>query len=111
MKIDKGASVAVIVRRSWANLAGVRVFLRHNANPEREIRGSDDSHIITAKMLDSEDPNGLWVELSTEKQRKDPGEKKASFFIPWSEVLTVVVGEDFSPAIREEARKIGFDLS
>ena len=111
MKIDKGTSVAVIVRRNWANLAGVRIFLRHNANPEREIRGSDDSHIITGKMLDSEDRNGLWVELNTEKQSEGSNEKRASFFIPWTEVVTVVVGEDFSPAIREEARKIGFDLS
>jgi hypothetical protein len=108
MKIEKGASVAVVVRRSWANLVGVRVFLRHNISPEREIRGSDDSHIITAKMLDSEDRNGLWIELNTEENRKDAAVKRASFFIPWSEVLSVVVGEDFSPAMREEGRRMGF---
>jgi hypothetical protein len=28
--------------------------------------------------------------------------------IPWSEVLTIVVSEQFSPAIRQEARRIGF---
>jgi len=108
MRIEKGASVAVVVRRSWANLVGVRVFLRHNNSPEKEIRGSDDSHIITAKMLDSEDRNGLWIELNTEENRKDAAVKRASFFIPWNEVLSVVVAEGFSPAMRDEVRRMGF---
>jgi len=107
MKIEKGANIAVVVNRSWANLWGVRVFLRQNETPEREVRG-DDSHLVFAKLLDSEDPNGLWVELNTERQKKDPTVKLASFFIPWSQVLTIVVTEEFSPAIREEIRKIGF---
>jgi hypothetical protein len=107
MKIDKGANIAVVVNRSWANLWGVRVFLRQNETPEREIRG-DDSHLVFAKLLDSEDPNGVWVELNTDRHEKDPTVKLASFFIPWSQVLTIVVTEEFSPAIREEIRKIGF---
>jgi hypothetical protein len=53
MKIDKGATIAVVVNRSWANLWGVRIFLRQNETPEREARG-DDSHLVFAKMLDSE---------------------------------------------------------
>jgi hypothetical protein len=107
MKIEKGANIAVVVNRSWANLWGVRVFLRQNETPEREVRG-DDSHLVFAKLLDSEDPNGLWVELNTDRQKKDPTVKLASFFIPWSQVLTIVVTEEFSAAIREEISKIGF---
>ena len=108
MKIDKGASVAVVMNRHWANLSGVRMFLRQNDAPERHIRGSDESHVTFAKMLDSEDPNGLWIELNSARHKEDPTVKRYSFFIPWSQVLSIVVTEEFSPAIREEARRIGF---
>jgi hypothetical protein len=102
MKIDKGTSVAVVINRHWANLQGVRMFLR----PEKDIGGADESHVVFARMLDSEDRNGLWIELT--KNKEDSTVKSLSFLIPWSQILSVVVGEDFSPDIREQARKIGF---
>ena len=108
MHMEKGASVAVVLNRNWANLHGVRLFLRHNEAPELEIPGADESHIVFAKVLDSEDSRGLWIELNTERRREDPAVKLLSFLVPWSYVLTIVVAEEFSPAIREEARKIGF---
>jgi hypothetical protein len=104
MKIDKGTSVAVVINRHWANLQGVRMFLR----PEKDIGGADESHVVFARMLDSEDRNGLWIELNTAKHKEDSTVKRFSFLIPWSQILSVVVGEDFSPDIREQARKIGF---
>ncbi len=67
MKIDKGTSVAVVINRHWANLQGVRMFLR----PEKDIGGADESHVVFARMLDSEDPNGLWIELNTAKHKED----------------------------------------
>jgi hypothetical protein len=79
MKIDKGTSVAVVINRDWANLHGVRMFLRLNHTPEREIRGVDNSHVVFARMLDSEDPNGLWIELNTGAHEKDPTVKRSSF--------------------------------
>jgi hypothetical protein len=103
MKIDKGTSVAVVINRHWANLQGVRMFLR----PEKDIGGADESHVVFARMLDSEDRNGLWIELT--KNKEDSTVKSLSFLIPWSQILSVVVGEDdFSPDIRDQARKIGF---
>ena len=108
MKIDKGTNVAVVVNRHWANLQGVRMFLRHYQDPEREIRGSDESHVMFADVLDSEDPKGLWIELYTDQHRKDPDVKRLPLFIPWGQVLSILIAEEFSPAIREEARQIGF---
>jgi hypothetical protein len=108
MIIDKDTTAAVVVNRNWANLHGVRIFLREHDHPEREIRG-DDSHIVFAKVLDHDDPKGLWIELNTAKHREDSTVKRRSFLIPWSQVVTVVVGEEFSPAIRDEVRKMGFD--
>jgi hypothetical protein len=108
MKIDKGTAVAVVVNRDWANLQGVRLFLRHYQDPQREIRGTDESHVMFADVLDSEDPKGLWIELYTDQQRKDPRVKRLPLFIPWGHVLSIVIAEEFSPAIREEARQIGF---
>ncbi len=108
MQIDKDASVAVVVQRTWANLHGVKMFLRPNENPQLEIRGVDDSHIIFATILDSEDARGLWIELTGNQQKPDSVTEPFSLLIPWSQVLTVVVAAQFSPAIRQEARKIEF---
>jgi hypothetical protein len=108
MQIDKNASVAVIVKRTWANLHGVRMFLRQHENPTTEIRGVDESHIIFATVLDSDDARGVWIELTADKQKPESSVGRFSLLIPWSEVLTIVVGEQFSAAIRQEARKIGF---
>ena len=108
MNIDKGTNVAVVVNRHWANLQGVRMFLRHYQDPEREIRGTDESHVIFADVLDSENSKGLWIELYTDQQRKDSTVKRLPLFIPWNQILSIVIVKEFSPAIREEARQIGF---
>ena len=100
--------MVVVVNRKWANLHGVRMFLRQNDNPQQDIRGVDESHIVFAKVLDSEDARGLWIELNTDRHREDPSVERFSLLIPWSQVLTVVIAKEFGPAIREEARKIGF---
>lgn len=108
MNVEKGASVAVVLNRNWANLHGVRLFLRQNETPQREIRGVDESHIVLAKVVDSEDSRGLWIELNTDRHREDPTVERFSFLVPRSQVLTIVIAEAFSPPIREEARRIGF---
>ena len=112
MQIDKGTSAVVTVRLQWANLIGVRALLRQKYNPHREIpveiQGSDDSHIIYAKILDAESPFGLWIEIewSIAQDGKAPALEKVSFLIPWAEVLTIVIGKD----VQEESKrmKIGF---
>ena len=106
MKIDKKTNVAVVVNRHWANLQGVRTFLRHYQDPEKEIRGSDESHVIFADVLDSEDSKGLWIELYTDQHRKDSTAKSLPLFIPWGQVLCIAIAAEFSPAIREEAPRL-----
>ena len=108
MQIDKGASVAVVVNRTWVNLHGVRLFLRHDEGPHTDIRGVDGSHILFATVLDSNDAAGVWIEVQADKRKESPGLDRARMLIPWSQVLTIVVAEQFSPAIRQEARRIGF---
>jgi hypothetical protein len=108
MQIDKNASIAVVVKRAWANLHGVRMFLRPRESPQAEIRGVDESHIIFGTVLDSEDSRGVWIEVTADKQKPESAAGRFSLLVPWSEVLTIVVGEQFSAAIRQEARKIGF---
>ena len=77
-------------------------------NPQAEIRGVDESHILFVKVLDAEDAKGVWIELPRVKHTEGSGVEKFRLLIPWSEVLALVVGKEFSPAIRQEARKIGF---
>jgi hypothetical protein len=107
MQIDKGASVAVVVNRAWANLHGVKMFLRQGKGPNTDIRGVDESHTLFAKVLDAEGLAGVWVEVHDE-QGEDNGLDRFKMLIPWSQVLTIVVAEQFSPVIRQEARRIGF---
>jgi len=108
MKIDKGANVAVVVKQAWANLHGVKMFLRQGEGLQTDIRGVDESHILFAKVLDAEDPIGVWIEAHADKHGEGPGLNRARMLIPWSQVLTIVVAEQFSPAVRQEARRIGF---
>jgi hypothetical protein len=108
MQIDKDSSVAVVVKRTWANLHGVKMFLRPHENPQAEIRGVDDSHVLFATVLDSDDAKGLWIELTANPQKQDSAVERFRLLVPWSHVLTVIVAEQFSPAIRQEARKIEF---
>src|SRR6185437_10775211 len=108
MQIDKNASIAVIVKRTWANLHGVRMFLRPHESPQAEIRGLDESHILFATVLDSEDAGGVWIELAGGEQNPDAAAERFSLLVPWSEVLTIVVAHQFSASLRQEARKIGF---
>lgn len=108
MQIDKNASIAVVVRRTWANLHGVRMFLRPQDSAPTEIRGVDESHILFATVLDCDDARGVWIELAPGKEPPDSAAGRVSILVPWSEVLTIVVADQFSAAIRQEARKIGF---
>ena len=105
---DKDASIALVVKRTWANLHGVKMFLRQQESPQTEIRGVDDSHVIFATVLDSNDARGVWIELAGNEQKRDSAVARFSILVPWSQVLTIVVAEQFAPAIRQEARKIGF---
>jgi len=107
MKIDKGANVAVVVNRTWVNLHGVKMFLRPPEGSHTDIRGVDESHILFAKVLDAEGAIGVWIEAHSDKQKEDAREP-VRMLIPWSQVLTIVVAAQFSPAIRQEARRIGF---
>jgi hypothetical protein len=108
MQIDKGASIAVVVRRTWANLHGIKMFLRQHENPQTEIRGVDESHILFATILDSDDARGVWIQLTPDKKQADSGTGPVSLLIPWSQLLTIVIADQFSASIRQEARKIGF---
>ena len=108
MQIDKDASIAVVVKRTWANLHGVKMFLRQHGNQQTEIRGVDESHIIFATVLDSDDARGVWIELTADKQKQDSTVEQFNLLIPWSQILTIIVAEQFSTAIGQEARKIGF---
>jgi hypothetical protein len=84
------------------------MFLRPQDSPQTEIRGVDESHILFATVLDSDDARGVWIELAPGKQQPKSAAGRVSILVPWSEVLTIVVAEQFSAAIRQEARRIGF---
>jgi len=108
MQIEKGARVAVVVNRDWVNLHGVKMFLRHHEGTKTDTRGVDESHVLFANVLDTEDVRGVWIEVQTEENGDNPALDRFRMLIPWSQVLTIVVAKEFSPAIRQEARKIGF---
>jgi hypothetical protein len=110
MDIEKGARVAVVINRDWANFRGVRFFLRQYNHPEKEIDRSDGSHLVIARLVDSNDPHGLWIELYTEEHAQKPEVKKVAFMIPWQQVWAIAVVDDMA-AVQIEARRIGFEIS
>ena len=91
MKIEQGTGVFVSVRLEWANLWGVRAFLRGKYDPTQEIRAIDDSHIIAAEVVDAEDPLGLWILI--DYPTKTGELEKRKFLIPWAQILTVMIRE------------------
>jgi hypothetical protein len=107
MKFDNETAV-IVVYREWANYRGVRVFL--NPGPPREE--GDQSYIIEAKVLDSEDHRGLWIELNTEQHEQDPRILPFRLLVPWHQVIAIVLPEEsqsFSKEFRDQIRKqIGF---
>src|SRR5579872_1317303 len=108
MQLDKDATIAVIVKRDWVNLHGVKMFLRQAEHVQAEIRGVDESHILFATVLDADDARGVWIELAPNKPKPDSAAERFKLLVPWSQILTIVVAKEFSPAIRQEARRIGF---
>ena len=110
MHLDKNASAAVVVKRTWANLHGVKMFLRQDEAQQSDIRGVDESHILFAKVIDAEDATGVWIDVHSDKQKGSPAPDRFRMLIPWSQVLAIVVSDQdqFSQAIRQQARKIGF---
>jgi len=104
MEIKKDTSIAVVVNKTWANLYGVRMFLRDG----NEIKGSHDtSHIVLGRVLNSTDPYGLWI-TNTGQREADPAVKIKGIMIPWNQILTVVLQQKFSPELWAEAKKMGF---
>ena len=107
MKIDRGASVAVVVYRTWVNLYWVRKFIRYHEEPEREVRG-DESHVLLARVLDADDPHGLWIELYPARHEQDPVASTFKLMVPWNQILSVILPEkEFPGDVVDEARKIG----
>jgi|SRR5689334_3758191 len=94
MKIQTGATVAIILNQEWARLPGISQFLSNGDNSETSIgyrvhNVRDHSHTLYAKVLDDDDSRGLWVELHTE--RKDRTTIRGAFLIPWNQLLGIAV--------------------
>ena len=98
MKIPADAAVIVAVYNDWADSEGVKPFL----HPESSLlRGG--SRILLGKIPDSQSPVGLWLEPL---RRKDDKKQPNTILIPWSQIITVVIG----PGAEEQKSAIGFKL-
>ncbi|HKE29555.1 MAG TPA: hypothetical protein VKB88_44700 [Bryobacteraceae bacterium] len=82
------------------------MFLRED--PRTEVRGIDDSHVLFVKVVDAEDARGLWIEVARQQRAIESSVELFNILIPWTEVLAVVTAKEFSSAVRQEARRIGF---
>jgi hypothetical protein len=108
MRLKQNSTNAVVVRRSWANLQGIKLFLRDC--PVCEIEAADDSHVIFARALDDSDERGLWIELNTAQHARDAAVELKAMMIPWSAVLAVVCANEFAGSVKE-ARELGFGVT
>jgi len=100
MRLKQNSSNAVVVRKTWAHLQAIQLFLHDRAV---EMQSEDDSHTIFARVLDDTDERGLWIELNRAEHDRDPAVKLQAMMIPWHAVLAVVVGEELPhPAEKEQ---------
>ena len=105
MRLKQNSTTAIVVRKSWANLQAIKLFL--SVRPLDEIQSPDDSYVIFARVLDDTDERGLWIEINTAAHEKDPAVELQALLIPWHAVQAVVVADNLTSAI-EQARKLGF---
>ncbi|MGA9527393.1 MAG: hypothetical protein WBS24_04700 [Terriglobales bacterium] len=105
MRLKQNATTAIVVRKAWATLKAIKLFLRNHSLDE--IQSPDDSYLIFARVLDDTDEQGLWIELNTEAHEKNPAIELQALLIPWHAVEAVVIADNFIPAV-EQARKLGF---
>jgi hypothetical protein len=108
MRLKQNSTTAIVVRKSWANLQAIKLFLRDC--PSCEIQSPDDSHLILARVLDDTDERGLWIELHTTRHEHDPAVDLDALMIPWHAVLGIVIARNFSAA-EEAAQQLGFSLT
>ena len=106
MKIQTGATLAIIVSQQWARLHGIIQFLGNQDHPDTLTphRG-DGSHVLYAKVLDDEDSRGLWVELNTARDRNSGTTTTGAFLIPWNQVLGIAVMQHRLCPAGETARR------
>jgi hypothetical protein len=108
MRLKQNSATAIAVKKSWANLQAIKLFLRDC--PSCEIQSADESHLIFARVLDDTDERGLWIELNTTKHENDPAADLDALMVPWHAVLGVVVANDLAkPAA--EAKHAGISLT
>ncbi|HVM92507.1 MAG TPA: hypothetical protein VMT67_06825 [Terriglobales bacterium] len=99
MRLRQNSSNAVVVRKEWAHLQAIQMFLRDRAD---EMQSDDNSHTIIARVLDDTDERGLWIELNRKEHDRDSSVELQAMMIPWHAVLAVVVGEALSSTVQEE---------
>jgi|ERR1700758_2096206 hypothetical protein len=108
MRLKLNSATAIAVKKSWANLQAIKLFLR--GCPTCEIESADDGHLIMARVLDDSDDHGLWIELNTAKHETDPSAELDALMIPWHAVLGIVKAKDLGDITRQ-AKELGVSLS
>jgi hypothetical protein len=89
MRIENGKTALIVVETSWSKRPGIARLLR-SGNPDDRSHPEAKEHHITAKVLETKDPRGLWIELHTERRRKDPTKPVYELLIPWGAVLAML---------------------
>lgn len=99
MRLKQNSATVIAVKKSWANLQAIKLFLRDC--PSCEVQSADESHLILARVLDDTDERGLWIELNRKEHDRDPSVELQTMMIPWHAVLALVVGNEF-PNVTEK---------
>lgn len=110
MRLKMNALSAVVVRKSWANLQAIQMFLHDRPSAE----SVDDSYSLLARVLDDSDARGLWIELETEIDLPDASAERPALMIPWHEVLAVIVASNLPERFRSQGpdvENLKFDLT
>jgi hypothetical protein len=99
MRLKMNALTAVVVRKSWAHLQAIQMFLHDRPSAET----ADDSYTLLARVLDDSDARGLWIELESAQDLPDASADRPALMIPWQEVLATIVSNDLPERLRSQS--------
>lgn len=104
MHIPAGVTCGIAVDAGWRHSGAVNALIGPPDNPKAKASGSS---LIIAKILDTDDPYGLWIELNSE-QKRNPGYPILRFVIPWRFIFGVCVDPSDLPEVTHSGKHYGF---
>jgi hypothetical protein len=106
--MERNQSALVVVSSEWSERPGIRRLL---APTDSGRRVGTEEHWIVARIIDTENRRGLWIELNTRRRMSDPAIPAYRLLIPWNAVLALLYDPEQSDAGNELVKLSALDAA